>query len=311
MNKDKIKEQEQSLCYYTTMDAFVSMMENARKQQCPDNLILWASSIFVMNDSTEFYYGRRVVNSLIKQFEEENNIDESYRLFNAFRGMGQHLKPNCTDEELYNSYFVNTPKTPFVLSFTYNSDDLAMWSLYGDRGRGLCLQFDKNMPSLIGNESILSQELNDINYEGEIKKNSKLYKLFLTYYRDAERKLHIEEKNNLPIQRCCQLARLHVVVGAFIKEPKYKSEQEVRQLVLLDELSKVNFRTRNGMIVPYVEVRKPLKHLKGIIIGPSCDYELTKRNIDTLLYTRGMNIDPLIKPNEIAIKKSEIPFRNI
>ncbi|MBQ9204053.1 MAG: DUF2971 domain-containing protein [Prevotella sp.] len=297
------------LYHYTSIDSFVGMVESARKSNGNDHLVFWASSIFAMNDPMEFKYGIDLIKKLVEKYEEEKQIANKYKLSTSFEDE-LAINPNFSNENyLLDRYFVNPPKTPFVISFSRNDDDLAMWDLYGNKGKGLCLHFDEDIPPFTENDPIISQKLIDVDYSGDIEKNETLYSIFENEYKKSLDLLKQETSEaEIAVKRCLFLAIIYHFLCPFIKHHKYKNEKEVRISGLPNSMEYIKYRTRNANIIPYVEMRIDKKHLKGITIGPCCDFESLKRGINNLLYSIGLNADPLMK-EDLPITHSNIPYR--
>lgn len=294
--------------HYTSVDAFVGMLENAKRLGDNNSLIFWASSIYSMNDPSEFKYGMNIIDRYSREYEKDNHIDIRFRLTTAFQEQVDSDPTFGNKQDLLYRYFANSPKTPFILSFSRNKDDLMMWNMYGDKGKGLCLHIEENIPPFSDKDSIISDEVMDVDYSGSIEKNVILCKLYSKVYEDAQCEISNQEENLLLIHRCKNMARLYSRLCPFIKHKKYRIENEVRLSGLLNNLECVKFRTKNGYIIPYVEVAIGLNLLKGITVGPCCDYNFIKRNLDFLLYTRGLNKDIATK-EDVKIRQSSIPYR--
>lgn len=295
--------------HYTSIDSFIGMIENSRKSNDKAHLAFWASSIFTMNDPLEFQYGIGLINALAKDFEDKKQIEDKYKLSTSFV---DELKINPvfkSIDNLLDRYFVNPPKTPFVISFSRNEDDLAMWNLYGDKGKGLCLHFSEDIPPFTETDTIISHRLMDVDYSGDIKNNKTLYSIFEKTYSEYLKSSHNKGiLNELFVHRCWSMARIYHFLCPFLKHHKYKNEQEVRISGSPNNISHVRYRTRNANIIPYVEVKIDIKHLKGITVGPCCDFKNVKRGINNILYAIDLNKDPLIK-EDMPILHSQVPYR--
>lgn len=295
--------------HYTSIDSFIGMIENSRKSNDKNHLVFWASSIFTMNDPLEFQHGIDLINALVKEYEDERLIKDKYKLSTAFAdelALNPYLK---SIDNFINRYLVNPPKTPFVISLSRNEDDLAMWNLYGDKGKGLCLHFEEEIPPFTEKDAITSHVLMDVDYSDDIKSNIFLYGLFEKIFNE-----YLDSSNNkrnwneLLVHRCWSMARLYHYLCPYLKHQKYKNEREVRISGMLNNLDEIRYRTRNAIIIPYVEVKIDIRCLKGITVGPCCDFESVKQGINNILYTVDLNKDPMIE-EDMPILPSGIPYR--
>lgn len=272
------------LYHYTSMDALCSMLSEYRKNSSTGNLTFWASSIFTMNDPREMSYGAEVLEILLPAIEKlfglppENSLD---------------IK-NLDREKVLK----DTTTTPFVLSFTANEDELGMWNLYGDNGCGISLILSKDVKS-IPLEGGNSSGLVKVNYNKGIDNYPNLANIFNNGI--------IEWRNHndpVKIMECKErtLSKLFTQLCPYIKSEAYKNENEYRICFANVPYKSVKFRTKNKSIIPYIEVPLPIKYLKGIQLGPCCNYEMVEQSLRFLLDTCGLNID---------ILSSDIPYRNI
>ena len=295
--------------HYTSIDSFVGMIENSRRSNDKKNLVFWASSIFAMNDPLEFQHGIELINSLANEYENEKQINDVYRLSTSFADELTLCPFFKSTDILLDRFFINPPKTPFVISFSRNEDDLAMWNLYGDKGKGVCLHFSEDIPPFTETDSIISRHLMDVDYSNDIKNNVKLYSLFEQIFNEFL--ISLKKKRNigeLHVHRCWSMARLYHFLCPFLKHHKYENEREVRISGLPINLDAIRYRTRNGNIIPYVEAQINISHLKGITIGPCCDFDCIKRGINHILYMIDLNKDPLSQ-EDLPIHRSSVPYR--
>ena len=67
----------------------------------------------------------------------------------------------------------------------------------------------------------------------------------------------------------------------------------------------VKHRTRNGVIIPYIEEKIPSSRIKGIIVGPRADFEQVKLSLQMFFKGKGGDLIRLCD----EIYQSDIPFR--
>ena len=281
--KDEIKKSH--LYHYTTTEALLAILNNYREHKDSGNIVFWASSIFSMNDPQEILYGKEVLSHIIPVLEEFFQIEEEKRLkIESF-----DIKDILSDNTL----------TPFVLSLSQNEDDLSMWYMYGDKGRGVSLKFNKDIKPYHISECIIP-ELVKVNYTNGIDD----YPLLKNIYNEGIVEMSTDQDEE-EMKNCKQrtLGRLFTQLCPYIKSGAYKNENEYRFNFNHLPQEKIKFRKLNNSIVPYIEVPIPVCYLEGIVIGPSCNHDLTIRNLRFLLDCCGLQ--------RVDIAKSEIPYRNL
>ena len=293
---------------YTSVDSFIGMNQTARDHGMKDSLVFWASSVYVMNDPTEFKYGRALAMNYLRRYEESANIPPHQRLSTSFDDYELTSKEYGSKYDVYNFYLNNNLKTPFAISFTKSEDDLFMWNMYGDKGFGLCLGFE--IQTRLSEDDESEEILYDINYSGKIDEDQKILKKFLYFYEKWSDKVTntcIEEK------LVTRMMGASVVTGAIaplLKKSSYSKEQEVRLLDYLDEMDELKFRSRNSKIIPFKEICIKLNALKKIIIGPCCDKSQMHQNVNFVLNSRGLNLD-ICKQADVEVVSSKILYRSI
>lgn len=191
----------------------------------------------------------------------------------------------------------------FITSFLLSQDSLPMWEMYGRKGHGIALGFDKE---------ILLNDFSDFMYRciyvDNTHKNivSQLLKepisinenLNLTNKEDAIKmfgKLIIDIMENI-------ITFSLVSVGAMflVKNPYYKYEDEVRLLQIAKE--KIEYRYQNNFIIPYIKNYFPKSVLKEIWIGPANSIDRTKKSLRIYLDANGFD--------NVKIISSKIPYRS-
>ncbi|MBR3473024.1 MAG: DUF2971 domain-containing protein [Prevotella sp.] len=295
------------LHHYTSIESFMGMSEYAPKVNSNSHLLFWASSVYVMNDSSEFEYGIEALNKTIKEYEEKTNVDKEYRMSSAFEeyiAIDPFFK---SAEELRKKYFTNNPKTPFIISFSKKEDDLSMWSMYGNGGHGLCLVFSEDIPHFSLNDNITSHDPTPVHYGKDIEQHVTLYERFRENYIKSLNIIMQASKKERPTIKMYEKSRLYAFIAPFVKDPAFSEEEEVRIATFLNSLDSVKFRCRNNRVIPYVEAPISFEYLKKIIIGPCCDELSTRRAISFILEKHGINRDTIIN-NDVIIEKSHIPY---
>lgn len=272
--------------HYTTQETLCSMLNKYREVNShgvQKNLIFWASSIFTMNDPQEMKYGR-------DQLEKILNFDEEfYQILNEYR---LNMSSAEFDKVLY-----DYSHTPFVLSFSTNRDDLAMWAMYGNEGRGVAMKFNKNIRSVV--PGAICSNISAVNYSEGIKYNL-LQEIYNKGIQEWSIQQNEDEKKKIKERT---LSELYARICSYYKTQGYSKEREYRINFFDVPFEKVRFRSRNNLILPYIEVPVSVSYLEEIMIGPCFDFNEAKLTLGYLLKCCDLE--------RIILSKSDIPYRNI
>ena len=237
-----------------------------------NEICMWATHCNYLNDPTDVFFG----DTLIKKYP-------------AFK-------------DIYSNEFVNSStnklRAYYIISFSEQLDDLSMWSMYGKNGTGVMLAFD--FQETICHPSFVDY-LHCCCYEGKGVAN--------LCERIKKRLQQFESDNSIPSEYKEEgprkLGFLHGYIHAYsrlIKSKAYKHEQEWRILIPLDQYKgKVLFRSRAGMLIPYIEVFFRKRLLKSIWIGPTQNMELSEISLRMFLDQNDLK--------EVEIHKSKVPYR--
>lgn len=185
---------------------------------------------------------------------------------------------------------------PFSISFCGSGDNLNMWRSYADKAKGLALGFDttimnRKIMTVNGDNPTLSfSEITKCNYLSinevkEIVKSDEEFKDYLLEDNDGHHNL-------LPLERMIQ--RLQPM----IKDKAYEGENEYRMAVYGYTIN--DYFCRNGLIVPFTEIKIPFQALKRLVIGPASDYKHNALALHQILHK--------YSGQKVEIMKSEINY---
>lgn len=327
MNENKlIKEGNGIVYHYTSLETFLKILDGIEN----DNFIFHATDIFSMNDPTEFIHGFMHLWSILPQIESDlykkikNNpqtynidlsyLDKRYCLSNMWSNLNGKNKSwlKAYIESMHQSY-----KTPFVISFSCNYDNLPMWSTYGDHGKGLALGLEIQF-------YYIRKELDDgtVWYDFSRNVDSELHSILVSYDRisinhplalvanfyisNYLKSIPSPEINNedLLVLQVNALDNITKSASAMIKNEAYKYEEESRLISYAQNINDVKFKiSSTKKILPYIEIYIPTSRLKKIVIGPCTDYKAVRNAIKIRL--KQLNVT--LKDDDIV--KSKIPFR--
>lgn len=223
---------------------------------------LLMSSIIGMNDNSEGIYTRLYLKDKIKQ------------------GKMSHLKPYLDKNDKLESYDY------YITSFSRLSDDLTMWRLYGDDGKGVCLGFSSI------NMFVVRFLLAPVTYaDGDTGVNPILDYIFSIMYKEVNGKTFTF--------RYWPLWRM------FFKSENYKIEDEVRLLfrrvnyIDADKIELMCSKRQNGIVAPRIKMYLDKSHnmyatfplqLQSVTLGPRFPLkEESKEIIDMCLQNKFKN----------------------
>lgn len=103
-----------------------------------------------------------------------------------------------------------------------------------------------------------------------------------------------------------------LIQGIFFKAEYFKAEQEYRIAIIIDRhnaetnegetsCGKLRFMERNGIFIPYIDIKFKKNLLKNITISPTISYNKEQESLKNMLET--------YQYNGCEIKKSLIPVR--
>lgn len=294
------------LYHYTSVNTLQSILKGIEDQEknistnISNCFVLRGSHIEYLNDITEFKIAAKLMARLIKKYEE--SLDEANNKHIAGKLDENYWKKLAT--------FFGFSTSPFITSFSENSDSLPMWNTYGHEGKGVAIGIKKieltnsTYKSKTGKPTWIkcaydSERLKDILSQA-IKE---LYKMF-------EFKEGRMVVNGLP--NFNTLSAYFCILKNFAFE--YEKEWRlVRSYSSHDVEKEIKFQEINGLLRPYVEHRFPKTILKEIIIGPCSNLDILKKSIEMSLERAGYCVTEHIdnQNNSVLVKPSTIPFRHI
>lgn len=295
------------LYHYTTGAGLLGMLNNYSKDN--PNLTMWATHYMYMNDPSEYEIGKKICIDLIDEIESELGISDEYKIKKLIQSPEYQKELNR-----YLRTSEGQALCPYIISFSRSRDSLHMWDMYASNGNGLAIVFDelKFSESIISREKKYQTNLKDCIYHDEeipvsahLKQNIKELYLELNKDNPLDQAMSFAKAGNF----MALYSRLHYIymllsgfIGIRIKDKAYYLEDEVR-ISLNKPNYKILFRTRNGIIIPYVEYPIHLSCIENIIVGPTADFNRVKESILILLNSKG------IKWDDNRILKSKVPYR--
>lgn len=308
------------LYHYTTVDAFKSMLDQMKNDKSED-LTFWASNVHYMNDPRELEFFYDELNRILPELE--NELDIKGIRFSAFSQLKNTPVGIDIDKDIKDNVYNRIFRNAYAVSFSKHKDYLPMWTLYGNNGCGLCLEFDRlRFNEWFKGENEKGIRIVEMNYkskDSEIWNNLK--ELYKTYYHRIDEKS--EGQDFMTIRRSF-ISEALLRFSVFMKHPAYSHEDEVRLYDHViypgdadDILAKVainhldsqydeerdpDVRVKNGLLIPYKKVRIPISFLQKVIVGPT---KYTKLQCNAMeILRRKMNL-------KFEVLPSSVPFREI
>lgn len=260
-----------SIYHYTSVDALRNIISNNR---------LRASDFRFLNDSQEMYYTSKLINNI---YEDK-------------------FKNNMYIKKLIDRYLIELKNINnfYILSTSFNSDNATLWYNYA-KNEGYNIEFNLNkLVDIFENTSnykygIIQTDTNtpiggmilydEVNYD--IISQTNLIISILNYYNNlinsATNEIMFYTYETLTIQKL-------LICSAFFKHNYFKSESEFRILINIHSglNNCINFRTANGVIIPYIEIgfeynsRNSLP-VNTISIGPKNNSEIAEIGLKIFL----------------------------
>lgn len=286
------------LCYYCSMETFYAIVSSNE---------FWMNDMGSMNDPMENYMlSFNYCDELKKKYKEEpfefsfkqgkKNID-----FNAYIdeiNKGYELHQNFKNSSFY-----------FSLCFSKNIDDLNMWRMYGDNGKGVYIAIKKN--SLNKYCDLHNEEKQYYFSENVIYKNelNDLKDIFTTNLFNKIKE--ITQKNNynelLKFKDNDYINWLKTECFKY-KLGDFASEKEIRLVYkkdtsnfmcyginsdTLEEMADINIRYSNNKLIMYKNIPLNSLDIASICIGPqnNCD----KASLNLFLGKNGIKCNKVFK----------------
>lgn len=287
------------LYHYTTGTGLLGMLKDFTQEE--PNIKLWASHYMYMNDPEEYKLGEKICVDIIDKVESDLGVPEAYRM------------RKCAENPTYRNVIDRFERTsvgqsmcPYLISLSRACDTLHMWNMYASNGNGLALGFNRRK-LLEAGIPLKDCMYYDEKAEDVIQKiEQEIKELYQELDKDRPLKDAIQDHNkdtkSLFFRWHYIFKLICVFFGIRIKTKAYELEEESR--ITPRPNSKILFRERNGIIIPYMEYHIPFNCVEKIIVGPTADFTRVRESILILLNYKGIEWDGT------KIEKSKVPFRN-
>ncbi len=269
-----------NLFHYTDAMAVKAILEKKE---------LWLSDIRFLNDSQEMNDGVKYVVDVLRADVPDFQLDEG-----CTAAATEFLMETFDDH--ISKYMDDEPT--FVCSFSEAGNQLSQWRAYGS----YAIEFDKSV------------------MEGELD-------LFQCLYGEAEKKKYASKMVHEAIQGLAtdltnnngvfgsdfiNYSSLLVRTASIFKDESFYEEREVRCAIdVVLPTTELKFRSKGGLLIPYIVVKFPLEAIKAIHVGPMRDQELAFTSMKALvsMVTHGFPAESDAPIPEIQVVMSKIPYR--
>lgn len=270
----------ETLFHYTDINGFMGILDNSE---------FWLSDLKFLNDTEEWVNGCDIFDNLIDNYRELITVPVYRKFFDCLREKLDYQKGN---------------NNIFVMSFCEDGDLLSQWRGYGNNG-GISIGFSTKRNQILTCNNVQVTLLHDkILYD--IADKEKLANEILGLGMENE---FIRSEGADFVADVVSKVIWYVI--PLFKNNSFSSEKEYRWAYRTDNNEAVHFRERNGMILPFVKIKKVTDNdqvakvnIEKIIIGPQKRQQEVSDGIKYYLECKGY-IDLIDK-----VELSRIPYRD-
>ena len=276
------------LWHYTSADGFCGIIRN--KQEEHGKLHFWFTRSDCLNDTSEGSHVLDLFHEICSELLNRKKISQDF--YDLLRGV-------TIPDEHFISY--NIPQRgskeqkqvmdrvschAFICSFSLKADSLDMWRYYSKANTGVALALSPKIfteyidyhYAKCNNEEVVFCAMDSFKvvYDSERKRtilNDLVCDLYSVYCQPPQ-------SENIRKENVIQMLQYYLRTLQFrFKHDCYSSEEEFRFVFYLpnqkpeplkDRLPEVQFRTQNGLIIPYIDLAVKCRnaHLYEVLISP-------------------------------------------
>lgn len=269
-------EKGEKLYHYTTIDALINIV--SKKEW-------WITKWDYLNDIDEFRVALEVCTEILKEEKIKPEIIQ-----NVVDSVNKEL--NSLSEDF------------FVLSFSCDNDSQLLWSNYSNYdGVNLEVDFGKFLENF--DHNMIWHGLVNYSFKSQIECLRKTFYDELIGVEDFGKIKSLSEINRLEDKEYEMLISHMSVIcelySMFFKRDCFSCEKEYRFVFWCGRNKKINFRSKNRIVIPYIEKHiGNIDYITGITIGPTNQVDIALKGIRELLH---------YYQRDVSISKSQIPLR--
>lgn len=273
--------------HYTSASVAMQIIENNK---------LRFTDRYYLNDSSEGRYVLQLCLDNIKKLD----VDEEFRTY-----LEQELRERQKNIQV-DDFYVHQ------ISCSVEPDNLSLWNYYtkgdGIQGYNLgldALQIEQNL--LTEDDKKIEKSLVDIQGGKIIYDSNKQIEIINRKLEDFQKfydeEIKVDNKNirkrelEQEKQKIAMVAvDVLLIQGIFFKAEYFKAEQEYRIAIIIDRqkaesnggetsCGKLRFMERNGIFIPYIDIKFKKDLLKNITISPTISYNREQESLKNMLET--------------------------
>lgn len=240
----------------------------------------YATKSNFLNDTNEIYYTFSVVKEVINELPKGEWQDVLNKQVAEYRTLIKNQ-----------SYYIT--------SFSVDPDSITLWSEFGDK-TGYNLEFDSTeLVGCIGNQRKLvyhgyliysKKEQKAIIRQILVKEIPESIEMSLEDILDKA----IKDPSSRAVKKFCRALQKAIFIYAiFFKQEEFAAEKEYRMVFKEKEQGEIQFREKDGFLMPYITVNfgddKGL--IKRITVAPKNHVDLAKVGMQMFLEHYGYNVE--------------------
>lgn len=277
-----MKDKSHLLYHYTSLEVLIHLFAKYTEEH--PYLTFWATNCAYMNDPREISEGIDLVKDALMDIQCPI-LKERARVIIE----NEHIK----DAMLIGSA-ITSKGVPYAISFSKNKDNINMWRMYGNNGKGVALGFKNEEIKIEDGTLDECLYISEKDRESIINLTKQAFEIILLNFGNAPKGLSQQEYDFVRSLEAIGL------ISARFKNIVYSYEREKR---IIKYCKQPEFRVANNILTPYTTIELPITALESIVVGPDCD----ERNINSVrmfFLSKGLNN---LAEN---IETSQVPFRN-
>ena len=254
--------------HYTSAEGLINIIKDKQ---------LWFSNIYFLNDNNELFYTYKLIKNIVKDLEIDEDLKKS---INGRCDYMLHKNHLSKESEIW------FRKNYYVASFSLDKDNLSLWNYYTKSDKtGYNIEFQGWM--FWQDDVEYGKVCYDTNEQVNMLKQTIL-------------KANEEYKTNKSAWE--NLWNNFIIYSLFFKHENYSIEKEYRIVLTKqnhsDECTECLFRSKNGLVIPYVPYKfDALKSknggihevITGITISPLNQGEISKYGVERLCCASKLN----------------------